>query len=458
MTNFIAPLERYLIELVRKHDIPGLAIAVARNGSTVWEAGIGHRDREAGLPASPETVFGIASVTKSFTAMSIMMLQEEGRLSVQDPVIKWLPEFRMPNADWNQQVTIHHLLTHTSGLPPIAAVDHLRAASQRRDPNIRLSSRKDPHAIQPITTCVELLTIMAGMEYELLGPPGAHSSYSNEGYTMLGEIVARAAGRPYTEFVRERIFAPCRMEQTAFRVEEMADFPEVTQLYVYQEGKAVPVPGFWDTAETYSSGAIKSNVRDLTRYLDVYRTGGLAGGTRLISEASVAQMTAPHVLRYDGAPYGYGLVLFPQYGAFGHSGGIKGVSSYVLVSSQQGLTVTVLTNVTDAPTQTAAVGALRATLGMEPQEPAPDYPEVEPAPAEVSRFAGTYQSGEAGQMLFLAEEGRLWLKTAVGPALPMRFVAPDAVLLQGKPARFLSDAGQVWGLAMGSRVLQRVPG
>src|SRR5699024_12366992 len=114
----MAPFEEKANALIDREQIPGVSLAVNESGSPIYEHGFGFRNIDKELPVTPDTVFGIASMSKSFTCVAIMQLQEAGKLSVHDPVIKHLPNFRLPNQAYAKQITIHHLMTHTSGLPP----------------------------------------------------------------------------------------------------------------------------------------------------------------------------------------------------------------------------------------------------------------------------------------------------------------------------------------------------
>ena len=176
---WIPEFEDHAQKKIAAHNIPGLAVGVGRHGEVTYARGFGHRDRENGLPVTPDTVFGIASITKSFTAAAIMQLQEAGRLSVQDPVVKHLPEFRTPNREWTRQMTVHHFLTHTSGLPPLPSHWFAGARAREGDPSVEGNRRRSglaPITIQwdPIDTdeqLMEFTPIRNSRQAETLGRP-----------------------------------------------------------------------------------------------------------------------------------------------------------------------------------------------------------------------------------------------------------------------------------------------
>src|SRR5699024_8199746 len=145
---------------------------------------------------SPDTVFGVGSITKAFTAVAILQLQEKGKLSVNECVTKYLPEFKTPNEAQTKQMTIHHFLTHSSGLPPLATLMGAVKKSMKNDPKFE----KDQHqenpldTIQPIDTYSELMDAIVKAEFTPLGAPGTEFSYSNDAYALLGAIIERISG------------------------------------------------------------------------------------------------------------------------------------------------------------------------------------------------------------------------------------------------------------------------
>src|SRR5690625_1810144 len=119
MQENMLTFERQAKQLIEKEQIPGVSLALNEDGARVYEQGFGYRHVERQLPVTPDTVFGIASMSKSFTCVAIMQLQEAGKLSVHDPVIKYLPNFQVPQHEYTDKITIHHLMTHTSGIPTL---------------------------------------------------------------------------------------------------------------------------------------------------------------------------------------------------------------------------------------------------------------------------------------------------------------------------------------------------
>lgn len=368
VTPWLPRLTEQVQAIVEQQKTPGLALALARDGEQIYFHGFGYRNAADKLPVTQDTVFGVASVTKSVTCLAIMQLADRGRLTVADPVVKWLPEFRLPHPQWTGRVTIQHLMTHTSGLPDLPCLFGALAGSVARDPNRhRLGLPLDPSALPPVRTYADLLQVLAETDFQPLGAPGSCFNYSNEGYALLQGVIERAAGQDFLSHAQERILDPIGMTHSTFRAEQLARFPAVTELYAAElkdgQTEVFHAPGWWDYGEIYTTSCLKASTGDLLKYLEVYRTGGLAGGVRILSEASVRQMISPQVPRDGGAHYGYGFTVKSSPHGFmliDHWGSNKGIASYVAVVPERGLTAVALSNLSGFDSEGTGRVALEA--------------------------------------------------------------------------------------------------
>jgi CubicO group peptidase (beta-lactamase class C family) len=495
-----AEYEGYVETILAETQAPGVAIAVAREGEILFSRGFGYRDREEGLPATDRTVYGVASITKPFTAMAILQLEEEGKLSVDDPVVKWLPEFRAGRGERGaaaaQAMTIFHFLTHTSGLPLLPAWARVCARSLREDtvfwedPEISSSPlarviREEP----PIDTYEQYLEALADTDFEVLGPPGAYVSYSNDAYGLLGAIIERVSGRRYQDFVKERILDPLGMEHSTFDPGVMAGFPEVATLYASRpkDGKTEVVrsPVWWEAPANVAAGWLRSNARDMLRFLEVFRGGGEVDGHRLLSPAGLARMMAPYA---PWAPSIYrtcGFGLHTNYHGVSlveHSGGLKGISAHAAWVPEKGLTAVALAGLAEVPTARLVLAALKRLLGLPPAARRFDFPAYACPPGRLGRYAGQYgEPGEAQAVITVegvtpesatpesaapespggcsADPARLVLEMG-GEKLAGEPIAVDTfVFRHGEDesvARFLTNTrGEVRAVAMMARVLRR---
>ncbi|MCS7253674.1 MAG: beta-lactamase family protein, partial [Armatimonadetes bacterium] len=182
-------LEAYVFEKMSKTNLPGLSMAIVKDGEVVYARGFGFRDLESGSPMTTQTRVGIGSVTKSFTALSIMMLVEEGKINLDDCVDKFAPISLRP---FGEPVRIWHLLTHSSGIPALAYAEAF----------IRYVVGEEATWI-PIASFDDLKAFMSDAESWATAKPGERFFYLNEGYLLLGRIIEIASGKSYEEFVKE---------------------------------------------------------------------------------------------------------------------------------------------------------------------------------------------------------------------------------------------------------------
>ena len=451
-----------------KHAIPAVALAVARGGAPLLADGFGTREVGTADPVTADTLFGVASVTKGFTALAIMQLAEAGKLAVDDPVSTYLPAYRTPRREWARATTLHHFLTHTAGLPPLPSRFFALARATAGDP---LAAARPAwvadHA--PLDNADDLLAYIADLDFAPLGAPGEQFSYCNEGFALLGAIIERVSDRPYADYVRETILEPLGMARSTFDRAALTGRAEVATLHVARDSDGaraiVPAPQPTYVPLWYAAGGLNSTANELLRYLEIYRTGGQAGGTRLLSEAGIARMITPHTPGGGpGASYGYGLGVRADYHGVKvvqHGGGSKGIASHVMVVPERDVTAVALTNLAEVPAERLALASVNALLGLPVETPFVEYGSAVPAPAQLARMVGTYRGGEGQQIVMSHTEDGLIVRLA-GQEIAARPVADDAVVLSlpsGEAyARFLLRGNEpAWAVALGSRIVPRSP-
>lgn len=460
--------EERFAELAKHEKVPGVAVAVARGRDLEYFLGYGRRDLGRDLPVTLDTVFGVASVTKSVTCLAIMQLVDRQRLSVTDPVVQWLPEFRVSNREWGRRITVHHLMSHSSGLPGLPCLFGARAASIQRDPNrARLGFTNESFNVPRVQTYEDLLRVMAETDYELLGPPGAQFNYSNEGFALLQGVIERAGGQDFLSYAQANILDPIGMTHSTFLAEELSRFPEVTELYApeVKDGRkeVFHAPVWWDVAGIYTNGSLKSSAQDLLRYLEVYRSGGLADGLRIVSEEGVRQMMMPHVQTPTGGYYGYGLMVQPTQQGFTvlhHGGSIKGVASHVAVVPERDLTVVTLANLNGFTSEKVGFAAVETAVGLPPRALSREFPDYPMAADQLAAYPGEYRAGEGDTASVSLEDGQLAI-TVDGTRFEVRPYGPDAFVWPEREMPFVflrGKDGHIASLFVGVRVLPRVAG
>ena len=465
--RWAATVRNFTRETMALHGIPGAALAVAEGGQESFAAGFGTRERGQAAAVTPDTIFGVASVTKGFTALAIMQLAEAGRLAIDDPVTRYLPTYRTPDAAGTSATTIAHFLTHTAGLPPLPSRFFALARATAGDPYAASHPAwVGDHA--PLDGADDLLAFIAESDFVPLGAPGAYFSYSNEGFALLGAIVERVSGLPYATYVREQILEPLGMSRSTFERDAPAPGAALATFHVLRDTphgrRAIPAPQGNYTPLWYAAGGLNSTARDLLRYLELFRTGGLSGGVRLLSEAGIAAMVAPRTAGgVPGSFYGYGLNIVLRYGGtwlVGHGGGSKGISSHVLVAPARDYTAVALTNLAEVPADQLALAPLNKLLDLPLASRVAAYTEATYPPSLLARYVGVYRGGEGQEITASLKKDRLTLAIA-GQQQTARPVGDDGVVIDTLAGesylQFLlpDGAGPAWGVRSGSRIVPR---
>lgn len=304
------------------------SVLIGKGEEVLFAKGYGLANVEHEVQNTPQTKFRLGSITKQFTAMAVLILQEQGNLSVDDLVTKHVDG--CPDA-W-KDVTIHHLLTHTSGIPSFTSLPEYPASM--------------PLPSSPKQT----LDRVREMPLELT--PGEKFAYSNSGYVLLGQIIEKVAGKPYEKFLPEVIFEPLGMKDTGY------DFPAPIvprRAAGYRRiGDQVANAAYLDMTIPHAAGALYSTVEDLHRWSVALDEG------KLISSGAYEKMYTP-----AKGNYAYGWILDKQFGRkrIGHGGGINGFSTYIGRFPEEKLCVVVLSNMEGSPPAAIAGGLAAIALG-----------------------------------------------------------------------------------------------
>ncbi len=461
-------LSELVYEIMEECDAPGVSVAVGDESGLLYAEGFGYRDREEKLRATPETVYGVASVTKSFAGLAVMLAEMERELTAADPVIRYLPEFSFGGDEWDHAINIHHFLTHTSGLPPTGALRYSMVRSMEGDPmveQLREAGRWEEWVDRdPIDNYGQLMEYLARVDEEPLGRPGAQFSYSNDAYSLVGTIVERATGETFEKYVGERILQPIGMDDSTFDVDELAARDDVTQLYAEDPGGEVYLsPNWQDAPAMVGAGFLRCTAVDLVRYGQLYLRGGCANGSRILPPEAVARMAAPYVPAGRMQGYGYGLMIRPNYSGVTlveHGGSLKGISSHFGYVPEQDLTVSVLCNLQGVPVSKIWLGAVNLLLGLPIDNERSVEPEYDASEEEEDRFVGTYRSGEGARLDVYREDDCLFLEQD-GEKSQLRLSGPDtaATVRRGEESavRILpGPTGEIAAIYAGLRIMRKV--
>jgi CubicO group peptidase (beta-lactamase class C family) len=359
--------DQYLSAWAKQGRFSG-AVLIAKGDKVLLRKGFGMANYELNVPNSPETVFRIGSITKMFTAFSILQLEEKGLLKVSDPVSKYIPE--MPQG-WSE-VTIHQLLCHKSGIPI------------RDFTGAKYSDLGDPRHVEN--------ALKEYADKPLLTKPGEVLSYSNVGYILLSRVIEKVSGKTYEEYLNENILKPAGMTHTAF--DHAADVVEDRASGYRFDGETVLNAVYGDPAGGSGAGALRSTVDDMYRF-----DRALKAGT-LFSEAitkkawtAYGHWTAPPPFPLE-AEYGYGWMLGGDFGhrSVGHGGWVNGFVSQFTRYPDDDEVLIVMWNF-ETLNNVQVTKDLTAIMFDQKYEVPVARPIVHPAQEKLARYVGDYQMG-----------------------------------------------------------------
>lgn len=336
--SLASQVDSFLTREVEDQQFSG-SVLIARAGKVLFSKGYSMADWDQHVPNTPQTEFRIGSLTKQFTAMAILLLQERGKLHVQDHICLYVPQCP---AAW-QPITIYHLLTHTSGIPNYT-----------------------PHSYIDFTQPVSPAQLIAHFKDQPLAfQPGTQYSYSNSGYDVLGYIIERVTGEPYALFLQHTIFTPLQMRNTGYD----QNYPPLPEHATgYQDWQYVPFAEivkaqYFDVSWYFAAGGLYSTVEDL------YRWAQALSMPVLVSQQSLDAMFTPHIsiCPSAGCPgpfvsegYGYGWVIAtekaPYRQVIWHNGSVSGFIAYLGLYPASKTTIIVLSNLASTDELVIAAG------------------------------------------------------------------------------------------------------
>ena len=375
-------IDAYIAQHLKEAGTPGVALAITSREGLLRVQTYGLADIKTRQPVTPDTLFEIGSISKSFTAICLLQLHEAGKLDFQQPISKYLPWFTVKTK--YEPITVHHLLTHTSGLP--------------RDRDDIPSSPFQAAALS---------------ERETGYAPGQKYAYSNIGFQTLGYLLEELEGRPSYDVVRSRIIEPLGMKSTETSIrQEMRAKLATGYMPFYDDRPENPADGLVET--TYGDygagdGAISSTPADLAAYVRMLLNHGAGPRGRLISEESfqlLTQRTVP-TDAHGKEFYGYGMRIWEQEGhtLIGHGGGMLGYTSSIKGDLDAGLGVVVFFNGPGSPDKVAEFALRAVRAAQEKRElPALPAPNSDTRVANAADYAGIYTSPE-GKKLAIVQQG-----------------------------------------------------
>jgi CubicO group peptidase (beta-lactamase class C family) len=375
-------MDQIVQSYVTNHAFMG-SVLVARGADVLFSKGYGSANLEWDVPNSPNTKFRLGSVTKQFTAASILLLEERGKLSVTDPVKKYMPD---APAAWDK-VTIFNLLTHTSGIPSF-------------------TSFPDYAKLEPFSTTAEQL-VARFRDKPLDFEPGTSWSYSNSGFVLLSYLVEKISGTKYETFVRDNIFTPLGMKESGYD-SNSGVIPHRAAGYVSARGQFENA-GYINMTVPQGAGGLYSTTEDLLKWEQ-----GLFGG-KLLRPASLEKMTTPFKSQYA---FGLQVDTVGGHKVIEHGGGIEGFNTLLAYYPDDKLTVVVLANVNGSAPEEIATKLAALSHGLTVVL-AGERKEIRLDSAALERNVGAYRMTGGPVMLITRDGSQLSEKLGNQQAFPI---------------------------------------
>jgi len=346
----------FVTKMIAEWNVPGLAMAIVKDDQIVFAEGFGRRDIEKDLPVTPKTIFPIASATKAFTAMSMGISVDEGKLEWDTPVRNYLPTFKLYDTLATERMTPRDLLTHRSGLPRHDLVWY----------NTAFTRQEIFDRLQYLVPSKDFRTFF---------------QYQNIMYMTAGYLVGQLSGSTWEEFVRERILNPLEMTGTNFSIAQTQKAADYALPYREKDDEIKKVP-FHNIDAAGPAGSVNSTVNDLAQWILLHLGKGKYKERQIVSEGSLTQMHIPQMVIQETVPalaafakfdevgyasYGLGWFVQPYRGhnLIHHGGNIDGFSSLVSFMPKENIGIAVLTNRSGNPLSTiVSYNAYDRLLGL----------------------------------------------------------------------------------------------
>ena len=443
-----SPEQEDIIESIREKDgIPGVAAAIVKDGEIVAAGGVGYRNRDAQLPMTIHTVSPLCSLTKSFTGVAVMQLVESGKIWLDEPVVSYLPKFRVADTEASRKMTPRIFLCHKSGMG--------RTGHQSR-------MFTEPHPYKDRGELVSQLT-----EVQLQTQPNAAFSYCNEGYATLGHLVEAVSGIPLEDYFQSHIFDAVDMKRTYPRFSQWQADTDRSHGYEKKEGdyEETQLPESYNIY--LSTGGICSTAYDFANYL--IATMDYANSPLLSSGSLDAMHTVSMPYGDTGWGYGFGWNIAWNAGRkiVSHGGGLSGIATYALMVPAEQLGVVVLTNLGGGEARQIAEQLANSVSGTPLLRPTPEDPlpfntrYTLPGTDTFAQYVGTYiqvYQDEEVQITIEMAVDKLTVQYPAEDATPYIAIGTDVFMDHhwGAIIHFVRDEeGKVNGLLQGGNLFQR---
>lgn len=387
----LAAIEEKTESRRKELGIPGMSLAIVKDGKVIYSKGLGYKDNENKIAVTPDTQFAIGSATKAFTALSLLMSMDEGKVSLDDSPKKYLTYFKMKDPDTDKNMTVRDLLDHSSGL-----------------------NRTDLAMITGMLNRRELIETVG--EAKPMAKLREKFFYQNIMFAAAGEIVASVQKQPWETFVPQRIFKPLGMTNSTMSMKDMAKVTDYSFGYDYNfDTKTNRKLPFRDIDQVAPAGSINSSANDMARWLQFVLAGGAVKGKRLVSEKGFEEWVKPQMKIGGKSSYGLGWFIQEWNGmkVVQHGGNIDGFNSMVAMIPEKNIGFVMLTNVSGSPLGSELMPLIWKNIIGDPAAASA----VKPAANALEKEVGKYRFEVAGfDIEVKMQDGKL---VAIAPGQPV---------------------------------------
>jgi CubicO group peptidase (beta-lactamase class C family) len=340
-------IDDYIQDVMKKFDIPGIAIAVTKDSESIYINTFGVKNVVTKEKLQPEHIFHMASVSKPFVATAIVQLIEQGKINLDEPLTAYLPYFRLDDERY-KDITIRQMLNHTSGMPDVNDYEWDKP-------------QYDEGAAERYVRSLK--------KEKLIAAPGERYQYSNMAYNVLGDVIAKVSGKPFEDYMKDSILNPLGMKESNF-------------LYEHTKKELRTSPHIWNSGVVVSdvypynrphapSGTLNSNVIEMIKWAEANLNHGELNGTRILNEQSCNLLWQPSVHLSERTSIGLGWVLSEHRGfsTISHSGDDLGYSSDLKLIPEKKIGIIMASNYMSTPISSLLEGTADILLGFEPEVP-----------------------------------------------------------------------------------------
>lgn len=446
--------ERFVDEVVETYGAQGVGIIGFDMENILYECYRGYRDVANQKPIDLDTIFGVASITKSFTVISLLQLAERGLLNLDEKIDAYLPAIKLPQ---EHMPTVRQLMSHAGGFYPqerFLMKDVARSLKISEGQELSRNKELSQKGIEIIVDRVNQMT-------DFTGRPGEYHSYSNFSFGLLTELVQKFGEEGhYCDYVEKHILKPLNLERSFFEFQRTKEEDNIATLYHSAENATLDYEdqGF----VLLGGGALKSTLRDLMAYTRLYLSDGMYKGEVVLSKEAILSMYQPRVSYKPFEGYGYGLLTgeINGIGYAGHSGGLTGVSSYFGFTRETGRGVVVLCNTSNVPSTAIGYAALKLINNQKPDWHQAEVVSGTWSAEMLEKIVGLYKSDE-GTSFEIVETGGLPVMKIGKEQFKITPIEENAMWVHNKMvdsyAPILRDTeGKVRAIYSGGRMIKRV--